>query len=98
MKTDDPRIPQIAEHWGLAHQFLKTIEESSELSQAICKYLDNPTDETADHINEELEDVQIMIDQLRYYNFGSDDWREKKLKRTKMIVTKAKIREIKLKK
>lgn len=52
-------IKQIADHYGLEHQSQKLIEEMAELTVAICK--DNESD-----ILEEIADVEIMLEQIKY--------------------------------
>lgn len=47
-------------------QYIKFIEESSELNQAISKYIINPTNNHMDNIIEELIDVELMVKQLKY--------------------------------
>lgn len=48
-------------------QLIKFIEESSELNQAIAKYLLNPESATnMDNIIEELVDTELMVKQLKY--------------------------------
>ncbi len=52
----------IANHYGIANQMPIAIEEMSELTKEICKYIrgnDNLND-----IVEEIADVQIMVEQL----------------------------------
>ena len=53
--------------WGQDAQLIKTIEELSELSKALCKYLnsDNNVNGLLDNIAEEIADVEIMIEQLK---------------------------------
>lgn len=53
----------IAEHYGLGNQLPIAIEEMSELTKEICKYIrenDNLND-----LVEEIADVQIMVEQLK---------------------------------
>ena len=57
---------EIAEHYGIKSQLLKTIEEMAELTQVIAK---NPDDAPimSEKFLDELADVCIMIEQLRYF-------------------------------
>lgn len=71
-------ITKIANHFGLENQKLKTIEECSELINAIAH-------NNLDNIIEEIADVQIMLRQLVHlYNIGYDveEMMEFKIKRT----------------
>lgn len=58
-------IIKIADHYGLEHQQIKTIEELSELIQALAK---------GNRMNtlEEMADVTVMIKQLQYLMDVSD--------------------------
>src|SRR5574344_2719366 len=64
------KIEKIADHYGLQHQLYKSIEELIELVQAIQEYsfeLGMRDDEiSTEHVAEEIADVSIMLDQLRY--------------------------------
>ena len=56
------RCEAIANHYGMENQLPIVIEEMSELTKEICKYIrgnDNLND-----IVEEIADVQIMVEQL----------------------------------
>lgn len=80
--------------YGLQNQMIKTVEELSELSQAICKAvvrLNQPNGATltddlksVDNIFEEMADVEIMLAQCKMMFKCEDevqDWKDKKLKR-----------------
>lgn len=56
---------QIAAYYGLMHQSLKAVEEMSELSVELVKYA-NAEKGDIDRILEELADVCIMTEQLRF--------------------------------
>lgn len=68
-------ITTVADHYGFAKQSIQTIEECSELIQALTKYYRalgfgydtpvTPKDEE-NHIVEELADVYICVTQLCY--------------------------------
>ena len=64
------KIQAIANHYGLQHQLNKSVEELIELVQAIQDYsfkLGMYDDEVStEHVAEEIADVTIMLDQLRY--------------------------------
>ena len=71
-------ITKIADHFGLENQKVKTIEECSELITAIAK-------NDIDNIIEEIADVLIMVQQLRYLYDIEDNVKEMiefKIKRT----------------
>ena len=57
----DTRIQKIADHYGKNHQTLKAIEEMAELTQALLKG-------DSVHIAEEMADVDITMEQLRYFH------------------------------
>lgn len=56
---------KIAKHYGINHQKLKLIEEMAELTQALIKG-------NTSSIVEEMADVQILLDQLRYLYFSPE--------------------------
>ena len=58
----DYRLKKIADHYGLASQLNILQEELSELIQAVSKY------RRGDHyhILEEIADVEIMLEQVKY--------------------------------
>lgn len=61
---------EIADNYGMQSQIPIAIEEMSELTKELCKYIrgnDNEID-----IAEEVADVKIMIEQIVYL-FGIDD-------------------------
>ena len=61
----DVDLCNIARHYGYKVQARQLIEEMAELTQAICKIERYGfTDETSDHLVEELADVSIMVRQL----------------------------------
>ncbi len=57
----DSRVQKIADHYGKRPQTLKAIEEMAELTQALLKG-------DSVHIAEEMADVEIMMEQLRYFH------------------------------
>jgi len=65
MKKEDLYKAAI-EKWGVVSQVEMAVEECSELIQAIQKVKRSNTIETNMHVCEEIADVEIMIEQLRY--------------------------------
>lgn len=63
----DLRIVKIATHYGLEHQKRKLVEEMAELTQDIMKEKD---------IVEELVDVEIVLEQLKFLLMGNDEVKE----------------------
>lgn len=88
----DDRIKKIADHYGYEAQSRQLIEEMAELTQAINKewrnakgFLHVNYGVIVDDIAEEVTDVEIMLDQIKYLlkiENEVEDWRECKLKRT----------------
>lgn len=62
----DGEICRIADYYGLSSQKVRLVEEMAELTQAIMK---NDFESTI----EELVDVEILVQQLRYLLIGDDD-------------------------
>lgn len=65
------KIRYIADHYGLAAQSNIAIEEMSELTKALCKIrrypaMDKHVENYMDNVVEEIADVLIMAEQLRY--------------------------------
>ena len=69
-------------HYGVQNQVIVAIEELSELQKELTKYLRGQADER--HINEEMADVEIMLEQLKLM-FGNRAavtyWEHKKVDR-----------------
>lgn len=67
--------------YGVEHQIIKAIEELSELSAALAKWIGYAGEQN--HVEEELADVEIMIIQLREIlnKDNIDDWKINKAKR-----------------
>lgn len=59
-------IQEIAEYYGLISQMGVLQEECSELIKAASKYLRYGTDEKKNDIAEEIADVEIMMEQIKY--------------------------------
>ena len=72
--------------FGEEKQMLKCVEELNELAQAICKYMSPCFRDSSKHeekgienIIEEISDVEIMIEQLKFIlNINDDDVRKMK--------------------
>lgn len=66
----DNRIKQIADFYGLEHQCMKCLEEMSELSVEILKFLEKDNEGKSFvapmNLEQELADVIIMTEQLKY--------------------------------
>ena len=58
----DDRIKKIADHYGIDSQLNILQEELSELIQAVSKFRRGDPS----HILEEIADVEIMLDQVKY--------------------------------
>lgn len=76
--------------YGRVNQVIKTVEELSELSQALCKILTSKfTDDNSEifeNIFEEMADVEIMLEQCKMmFKFKCDkdvsEWKHDKVKR-----------------
>lgn len=73
---------KVMDKWGVDAQLNVAIEELSELIKEICK--DKRDYGIPDQIAEEVADVEIMCEQLRFiYDFDEavDKWKAYKLKR-----------------
>ena len=77
--------------YGVENQMIKTVEELSELSQALCKSIvrlnytkEKISLESVDNIFEEMADVEIMLEQCKIM-FQCDkevnEWKHKKIER-----------------
>ena len=73
---------RVMDKWGADAQLTVVIEELSELIKEVCKIKRGMGDMT--HLAEEVADVEIMCEQLRYiFDIDSvvDAWKESKLTR-----------------
>ena len=79
---NDDLYQLVLDKWGSDAQLTVVIEELSELIKEVCKMKRNIG--WVDHLAEEVADVEIMCEQLRYI-FAIDDevdsWKESKLTR-----------------
>ncbi len=62
--THYEKIKRIANHYGFRHQAIKTAEECSELSAALCKLVGGEGGRAA--VIDEIADAMVMIQQMRY--------------------------------
>lgn len=86
-------ITEIADYFGYEQQKNMLIEEQAELIQALNKFNRKGTEESFNNIIEEMADVELMIDQVRYLLDISKDAIEEikaeKVKRTRSIIDQA---------
>lgn len=69
--TDTEKIKYIADHYGLNNQTMIAVEEMAELTKCISKCkrypaIDKRAEPYIESIREEVADVLIMMEQLRY--------------------------------
>lgn len=80
-------VAEIAEHFGYEAQKNMLIEEQAELIQALNKFDRKGTEEAFNNIIEEMADVELMIDQVKYLLDINQDTieeiKEDKIRRTK---------------
>jgi len=78
---------QTINRWGNEKQILMMLEEMSELSFLLFKKLRNEKDKTPDNwqISEEMADVELMLEQMRYIFNNSDEIMEMKLTKIKRL-------------
>lgn len=78
-------LKQIADHYGLDKQLNILQEECAELIQAVSKYKRRKLIYDYQHILEEIDDVEIMIAQIKYLlkipDYHADYVKEEKIKR-----------------
>lgn len=86
-------ITEIADYFGYEQQKNMLIEEQAELIQALNKFDRKGTKEAFNNIIEEMADVELMIDQVKYLldisQDAIDEIKEAKIKRTMEIVKEA---------
>lgn len=84
----DERLIRIADHYGLNSQLNILQEECAELIQAVSKYQRHDKfnsiiyENDKKHLAEEIADVEVMINQIKYMmNLAAvvDSWKEKKI-------------------
>ena len=59
----EKELKEIIKVYGSKKQMIQAIEEMSELSKELCKYVNDRVIDV-EHITEEMSDVQIMLNQL----------------------------------
>ena len=79
---NDDLYQLVMDRWGSDAQLTVVLEELSELMKEVCKMKRDMGN--LDHLAEEVADVEIMLEQLRYIFDIDDDvdaWKKSKLKR-----------------
>ena len=82
-------LKKAVDKWGEGPQILMAIEETSELTTELCHYLRDRGN--LDKISEEMADVELMLDQLKYIfnNVGEiEQWKIKKYHRLRKRLEK----------
>jgi NTP pyrophosphatase (non-canonical NTP hydrolase) len=80
----DSNLKTIADTFG-SKQVMKLVEEMAELTQAIARVHNNDNEENSLHIIEEMADVEIVLEQLKYLLRSQDDFeiiKQQKIQRT----------------
>lgn len=67
------KIKIIADFYGPEKQTLQACEELAELMQAIIKRSKSRNSANFDNLIEELADVKIMLEQIKYFNHIGDE-------------------------
>lgn len=65
MNNEDEFLLSVISHFGATQQLTKSIEEMSELTQQLCKWIISHPDKSRENIVEEFVDVGIMMDQIK---------------------------------
>ncbi len=71
VQKDDMKLKKIADHYGFTSQANMLIEESAEFTQALCK-LRRSNSQAYENLKEELADILVVAEQLRYL-MGADE-------------------------
>lgn len=83
-------ITEIADYFGYEQQKNMLIEEQAELIQALNKFDRKGTEESFNNIIEEMADVELMIDQVRYLldisKEAVEEIKAEKVKRTLLTI------------
>lgn len=84
---DDDILKKVIQHYGHDYMMVVAMEEASELVQAISKiYRYGVTLEAVNHLNEEIADVLIVIEELKKMGFAYEpsikEWIDSKQKRS----------------
>lgn len=72
----------VLSRYGLSNQINMVFEEFSELQKELCKFLRGKRDMV--HIAEEIADVEIMLDQMKYFFKNEnlvEEFKKKKMSR-----------------
>lgn len=64
MEQFDKSLKEILDHFGLENQIIKCIEEMSEVTKELCKYLTEPEKFDVEDLCDEIADVEIMLAQM----------------------------------
>lgn len=91
----DDKLKIIARHYG-KQQVLKLVEEMAELIQAIAKYEFNDSAKNLDNLIEEIADVEIVLEQVKYLSGIDRLGQLKKIKQAKIERTLQRIYEEKV--
>lgn len=84
---DDDILKKVIQHYGHDYMMVVAMEEASELVQAISKiYRYGVTLEAVNHLNEEIANVLIVIEELKKMGFAYEpsikEWIDSKQKRS----------------
>lgn len=84
---DDDILKKVIEHYGNDYMMVVAMEEASEFVQAVSKiYRYGVTLEAVNHLNEEIADVLIVIEELKKMGFAYEpsikEWIDSKQKRS----------------
>ena len=86
-------VKRIADHFGYEKQKNMLIEEMAELIQALNKFDRKKNEEAYENVIEEMADVELMIDQVRYLldinKEAIEEIKAEKVKRTRSIIDQA---------
>lgn len=85
MKKNKEIFEECVKQWGIKAQMGMVVEECAELIQAISK-VNREKPGSVDNLLEELADVELMVEQMRYYFDGNkiDEWKKLKMERLKV--------------
>ena len=87
MSLDDLCMEAV-EKWGAVAQAQKAVEELTELTLALTRWLNGkePPAKIIDNIREEREDVEVILRQLDAIFGRSEEWQRKKYEHLRQIV------------
>lgn len=81
----DEKLRQIADHYGEKAQLEQLIKESVELIVAVKGFLREPSSSKIEGMIEEIADVEIMLEQMKYLfgiSFAVEEIKATKIERT----------------